>query len=112
MPAPQLPQDEASRLRHAIRNIATIAQLALDLYATPEALRVALQDIVDSARKAHWQMTRQRDADGRYSIGKLDRRCTCGHVLGDHTAARDAKAKSQPCLEDGCNCDFFVARKE
>lgn len=52
--------------------------------------------------------TTNRESDGRYAVSRFDRPCTCGHTLGGHTADRDAKAKSQPCLENGCDCEFFT----
>lgn len=53
-------------------------------------------------------MNTPRESDGRYAMRRLDRACKCGHALGCHTADRDAKAKIQPCLEDGCDCEFFT----
>jgi hypothetical protein len=52
--------------------------------------------------------TRRRDS-GRYAHAH-DRLCTCGHMLGMHTA--DATENEQPCLILDCPCEKFTpARK-
>ena len=58
-------------------------------------------------------MDTNRNADGRYTYSRFDRLCTCGHTLGCHTADRDARARVQPCIDSGtdCDCEFFVAAK-
>jgi hypothetical protein len=53
--------------------------------------------------------TTRDKATGRYADTKLDKPCTCGHTLGQHTA--DKSGKVQPCLADGCDCDCFTKAK-
>lgn len=65
----------------------------------------------DPARERH---------TGRYAQTKLDRRCVCGHRLGQHTAERQGPPPRrhgrngrpggayQPCLEAGCDCACFT----
>ena len=52
--------------------------------------------------------TNRETHTGRYA-NKLDVPCTCGHTLGQHTAASckiDGK-KFQECCEDDCDCQCF-----
>lgn len=46
---------------------------------------------------------------GRYTDSRLDKRCQCGHRLGEHTA--DRAGDCQPCLADGCACERFTKGK-
>ena len=54
---------------------------------------------------------------GRYAFdGNFDRLCTCGHTLGNHTAARGrcptTGKMEQPCMIDcGCECMCFKPAK-
>ena len=52
-----------------------------------------------------------RGTDGRYSYqGRWNRRCTCGHTLGHHTAAAP-----HSCIEadygDAAHCECIKFRK-
>jgi hypothetical protein len=49
-------------------------------------------------------------ANGRYTDSRLDKPCTCGHTLGNHTADRDGDY--QPCLVNGCACDCFTKTRK
>lgn len=39
-----------------------------------------------------------RERGGQYAVRNLDRMCTCGHLLGEHVAAR--VAGQQECLAE------------
>ena len=65
-------------------------------------------------------VNQRRDTIGQYQAD-FARVCRCGHTLGEHTAVRDIKAKSQPCLAEGttgviggagCPCEFFIAQRK
>lgn len=47
-----------------------------------------------------------RRSNGRYDLSRLDRRCTCGHTLGEHTAAGEHECVAGYGFS-GCRCDGF-----
>jgi hypothetical protein len=48
------------------------------------------------------QIAARDKANGRYTDSRLDKLCSCGHTLGQHSAEK--VGKEQPCHECDCNC--------
>lgn len=48
-------------------------------------------------------------SSGRYTDSRLDKLCSCGHTLGQHSAEK--AGKEQPCYADGCDCDCFTKKR-
>ena len=42
---------------------------------------------------------------GQYAYSRWEMPCTCGHTLGEHTAA--VCEGQRPCLAEDCDCDRF-----
>jgi len=55
------------------------------------------------------QIEQPRDDAGRYESDDWDALCTCGHRLGDHTAAAPHECLG-PDFDGSCSCSRFRKR--
>jgi len=49
--------------------------------------------------------TTKRRNDGRFNFSRMDRKCVCGHTLGEHTVGTDnSRLEDCECLARDCEC--------